>query len=112
MCAPAVRIESPESSSSPKHIDSARNLFLAYGDFLRSSGGHDGFSFDRLEREALDLPAAYSFANGAVLVALAEGLAIGCIAFRPFPACVDHCCCEIKRLFVLPEYRGCGIGFQ
>jgi GNAT superfamily N-acetyltransferase len=107
-----VCIESLSSSSSPTVLVSARTLFLAYGDFLRASGEHDGFSFDLLQREALDLPAVYAATNGAVLVAVVEGFSIGCIAFREFPGSVEQDRCEIKRLFVLPEYRGCGIGLR
>ena len=107
-----VCIESLNSSSSSTVLESARALFLAYGDFLRSSGEHDGFGFERLQREALDLPTAYAANNGAVLVAVVEGFSIGCIAFREFPRCVEQDRCEIKRLFVLPEYRGCGIGLR
>ena len=112
MCRSMVRIESVSSSSSPAILDSARSLFLAYGDFLRSSGEHAGFRFDRLEQEAHDLPEAYEASNGAVLVAVAEGLSVGCIAFREFRGCVEKDCCEIKRLFVLPEYRGSAIGLR
>ena len=107
-----ICIESLDSLSSSRVLESARDLFLAYADFLRSSGEHDGFSIARLQREALDLPAAYAATHGAVLVAVVEGFSIGCIAFRAFPGCVDQDCCEIKRLFVLPEYRECGIGFR
>lgn len=105
-----VFIECLSSSSSPTVVESARALFLAYGDFLRSSGEHHGFRFDRLQSEALDLPAAYAATNGAVLVAAVEGRSIGCVAFRRYLECVEENCCEIKRLFVPPEYRGRGIG--
>ena len=112
MCRSMVRIESLTASSPRAILESARSLFLAYGDFLRLSGEHPGFRFDRLQEEAFDLPAAYEANNGAVLVAVAEELSIGCIAFREFPRCVEQDRSEIKRLFVLPEYRGCGIGLR
>ena len=41
-----------------------------------------------------------------------QGLSVGCIAFREFRGCVEKDCCEIKRLFVLPAYRGSAIGVQ
>jgi hypothetical protein len=43
---------------------------------------------------------------------VAEELSIGCIAFREFRECAEQDCCEIKRLFVLPAYRGSAIGVQ
>jgi len=107
-----VRIEWLSPSSSPAILDSARSLFLAYGDFLRGSGEHPGFRFDRLEQEAVDLPAAYEANHGAVLVAVVDDLSVGCIAFREFRGCAEQDCCEVKRLFVLPEYRGSAIGLQ
>jgi Predicted acetyltransferase len=107
-----IGIELLHASSSPSLLKSSRDLLLAYGDFLRAGGEHQGFSFDDLKSEALDLPAAYSDAGGAVLVAVEEGRAIGCIAFRAFPACGEPDCCEIKRLFVRPEFRGRAIGLQ
>ena len=82
------------------------------GEFLRGSGEHTGFRFDRLEQEARDLPAAYEADNGAVLVATEGDSSIGCIAFRAFRGCAEEGCCEIKRLFVLSEYRGLGIGHR
>ncbi len=98
--------------SPPAILESARSLFLAYGDFLRGSGEHPSFRFDRLEQEANDLPAAYEENNGVVLVAAEGDSIIGCIAFRAFRGCAEEGCCEIKRLFVLPEYRGLGIGLR
>ena len=112
MCRSMVRIESLTASSPRAILESARSLFRAYGDFLRVSGEHPGFRFDRLQEEALDLPAAYEANNGAVLVAVAEELSIGCIAFREFRECAEQDCCEIKRLFVLPAYRGSAIGVR
>ena len=110
MCKSMVRIESLSASSPRAILESARSLFLAYGEFLRLSGEHPGFRFDRLQQEALDLPAAYETNNGAVLVAVAEDLSVGCIAFREFREYSEPDCCEIKRLFVLPAYRGSAIG--
>ena len=107
-----VRIKPLSPSSPPAILESARSLFLAYGDFLRASGEHLGFRFDRLEQEAHDLPAAYEADNGAVLVAAKGDSSIGCIAFRAFRGCAEEGCCEVKRLFVLPEYRGSGIGLR
>jgi GNAT superfamily N-acetyltransferase len=103
-----VSIEPLTGSSPPTVLRSAQALLLAYGDFLRGAGDHDGFRYDRLEQEARDLPAA--FAAGELLLAISEGLAGGCIAYRALAPCVDENCCEIKRLFVQPEHRARGIG--
>ena len=44
-----------------------------------------------------------------MLVAIDETAVAGCIAYRAFPDSIDPNCCEIKRLFVAPEFRGRGI---
>ena len=105
-----VSIEPLTSFSPQTLLRSAQALLLAYGDFLRSAGDHDGFRYDRLEQEARDLPAAFAANNGELLVAVSEGLTVGCIAYRALTASIDENCCEIKRLFVRPEHRACGIG--
>ena len=96
----------------PGLLESVRALFTRYGDFLRLSGGHEAFRFDRFEQEIRDLPAAYTTDNGEVLVAIEESAVAGCIAYRAFPGSRDPSCCEIKRLFVAPEFRGLGIGIR
>lgn len=105
-----ICVETLTLLSPPSVMRSARALFLAYRDFLRNIGVHEGFNYDRLEQEAFDLPAAYAAANGEVLVAVFEEVSLGCIAYRKLADCAEEDCCEIKRLFVLPEHRARGIG--
>lgn len=57
------------------------------------------------EQELSHLQEKYGGADGRFYVALAEGRVVGCIALRRF----DEESCELKRLYVLPEFRGCGI---
>lgn len=97
-------------TADPRHLDSVRALFHRYADFLRSSGGHPAFRFDRFEQEILALPAPYATDNGELLAATQESAVIGCIAYRTFPDAADPTCCEVKRLFVAPEFRGHAIG--
>ena len=91
-------------------VESARAMFKAYGEFVRNSGNHPGFRFDRLDQEILELPGAYSTRNGEVLLAMRGSEVVGCIAYRAVPAAPNPRTCEIKRLFMLPEQRGHGIG--
>lgn len=42
------------------------------------------------------------------IVCYVDGVPVGCGAFREY----DQATAEIKRMFVLPEYRGQGIGFN
>lgn len=57
------------------------------------------------EQELAHLQEKYGGADGRLYVALAEGWVVGCIALRRF----DADSCELKRLYVLPAFRGCGI---
>ena len=64
---------------------------------------------DDFERELASLPGAYAPPSGRLLLASENGLesaeaAIGCVALRRFEQEV----CEMKRLFVRPEFRGQG----
>jgi GNAT superfamily N-acetyltransferase len=92
-------------STNSARVAEARALFAAYRDFLETIESTHCFDFARYEQEIAGIPAWYSDHGGALLLAFAEGIAAGCIAFRS----VDTATCEIKRLFVLPEFRQRGI---
>jgi hypothetical protein len=55
---------------------------------------HEEFRFDRLNQEALDLPASYSTMNGDVLVTVVDGFSIGCIAYRRSAEPLERDCCD------------------
>ncbi|PHN07308.1 GNAT family N-acetyltransferase [Flavilitoribacter nigricans] len=57
-----------------------------------------------LFKELDDLPAYYPI----ILLAYRDERPVGCVAFQELEAGI----CEMKRLFVLPEYRALGIGAQ
>jgi ribosomal protein S18 acetylase RimI-like enzyme len=81
--------------------DEVRELFLEYAASLAFP-----LDFQDFEREVADLPGAYEPPRGALVVARAGRKAAGCVAVRP----LDDTTCEMKRLFVRPEFRGVGIG--
>jgi putative acetyltransferase len=87
--------------SSPEQIEQVRQLFLAYAHSL-------GFSlcFQDFDRELSTLPGAYEPPSGRLLLAEHSGTAAGCVALRP----LNDGICEMKRLYVCPQYRGKGIG--
>jgi len=83
------------------HFQSARELFIQYADSLGFDLEFQGFS-----RELAELPGDYKSPSGCILLAAsAEGYS-GCVALRP----LQNNICEMKRLFVLPQYQGRGIG--
>jgi ribosomal protein S18 acetylase RimI-like enzyme len=82
--------------------DAAR-LFRAYADALPIDLGYQDF-----EAELAGLPGRYAAPMGALLVARApDGTAIGCVAMRALDGATM---CEMKRLYVMPEARGTGLG--
>src|SRR3984893_5817665 len=62
--------------------------------------------FQDFESEHADLPGKYARPEGVVLIAWTAVEAVGIVAYRP----LDHRICEMKRLYVLPRFRGTGLG--
>ncbi|HEY8849808.1 MAG TPA: GNAT family N-acetyltransferase, partial [Thermoanaerobaculia bacterium] len=75
----------------------ARELFREYADSL----GVD-LSFQNFEREIATLPGDYD----PILVAHWNSEPAGCVALRP----IEPPICEMKRLYVRPQFRGHRIG--
>ena len=64
------------------------------------------YDSDRLERELADLPGDFAPPAGRLLLSLVDGRAAGCVGFKR----LDDQSCDVKRMFVRPEYQGLGIG--
>lgn len=86
---------------SPEHLEWIKTLFREYVGFL----GND-LSFQNFEQELARLPGYYGPPAGDLLLALYNGKPAGCVAVRRITSEI----CEMKRLFVRPEYRKYGIG--
>jgi putative acetyltransferase len=88
-------------AQSPSHIAQARELFLEYEKSL-------GFSlcFQNFEQELAGLPGDYSPPQGRLLLAECQGQLVGCVALRPKESGI----CEMKRLYLRPQFRGKGLG--
>lgn len=63
-------------------------------------------SFQDVEGELREFPTMYSAPSGAFLVAVADGELVGCVGLRR----LDEGICEMKRMFVVDEHKGKGIG--
>jgi GNAT superfamily N-acetyltransferase len=89
------------TANTPAEIDAARTLFKEYAAALGIDLAYQGFA-----EELANLPGAYAPPAGRLLIAWVDRTAAGCVALRP----MSHEICEMKRLFVRPAYRGCGLG--
>jgi putative acetyltransferase len=63
-------------------------------------------SFQDFETEYASLPGKYARPEGVVLLAWAADEAVGIVAYRP----LERRICEMKRLYLLPRFRGTGLG--
>jgi putative acetyltransferase len=85
----------------PTQIAQARELFLEYAQSL-------GFSlcFQNFDQELAGLPGDYAPPEGRLLLAKYEGQVAGCVALHR----LEDGICEMKRLYLRPQFRGKGIG--
>lgn len=90
-----------QRAESPEQIAQARELFLEYANSL-------GFSlcFQSFDQELASLPGDYAPPEGRLLLAAINGDPAGCVALHNLEADI----CEMKRLYVRPQYRGKGLG--
>lgn len=88
-------------AESSQDIASAKQLILDYVDWL----GVD-LSFQNFDAEMAAFPGKYSPPKGLVLLALVDGTPAGVVALRP----LDGEVCEMKRMWVVPEFQGLNLG--
>ncbi len=88
---------------SPADLRDAATLFEAYAKWLNVD-----LTFQDFSTELSTLPGRYAPPSGEILLARgATGAALGCVGVRPIS---PEGCCEMKRLYVLPEARGLALG--
>ena len=95
-----LRIETISIESAA--LETVRQLFLEYAEELQ-----ENLCFQSFDAEVKDPLKKYGAPKGALFIAYWEGEAVGCIALQPL---LDETVCEMKRLYVKPEFRKFGIG--
>ena len=91
--------------------DRPAELLSLFTEYTRMLVSHDpSFQIDldiqHYADEIRDLEAKYGRPEGRLYLALWDGEAAGCIALRK----LEDGCCEMKRLYVRPAFRGHKIG--
>ena len=98
---PVVKGFSVAQIESQAQIDQARELFLEYAQSL-------GFSlcFQNFNEELAGLPGDYAPPQGRLLLGEYDRQVAGCVALHKLEAGI----CEMKRLYLRPQFRGKGLG--
>lgn len=88
-------------AESDEHLEIAKGLFMEYARSLEFNLGFQDF-----EEEIAYMPGHYGPPDGCILLAFYDNNPAGCAALRK----LEQGICEMKRLYVRPEFRGLGIG--
>jgi GNAT superfamily N-acetyltransferase len=91
-----------------EQIESVRILVREFTDFALTLNPEalNAPSFAGLEEQLADLPGIFGPPDGAFLLATVDGTPAGCIAYFSHGNDV----CEVKRMYVRPEFRGIQLG--
>ena len=84
-----------------ENLEIVKTLFEEYADSL----GFD-LCFQNFEEELANLPGCYAAPEGCLLLAMYRDQTAGCVALRKLSDDV----CEMKRLYIKPQFRRLGIG--
>ena len=99
-------------ASTPEQLDAVRDLMRSFIAWHRERHVQDlrlideYFDIDAFDEELRTLPGMYSPPRGSLLLATVGQQPAGCVALR----CIDDEYCEMKRMFVYPNFHGHGAG--
>ena len=88
-------------ATSAEHLENTRQLFTEYAASLDFD-----LCFQNFEGEMAGLPGEYGLPGGCIVLAMSGESPAGCVAMKK----LEDGICEMKRLYVKPEFRGQGVG--
>jgi putative acetyltransferase len=101
-------------ATAAEDFQAARILLREYAAYLNQSLGEEHICLENYERELVGLPGPYAAPQGTILIAYGDEQLAGCAALKPLqpnrPTELGEVACEMKRLWVRPEFRGQSIG--
>lgn len=97
-----IKLATPRKT---EELDALRGILRDY-----ASGLGVDLCFQDFDSELATLPGLYAQPRGALLTAFVNDSLAGCCAMRPLDNVDYPNACEMKRLFVRPQFRKLGIG--
>lgn len=90
-----------------EYIESVRTLLREYAVQMSDDEFTDAKLWrQNIDRELRELPQGYLPPDGCLLIGLCEGVPAGCVALKK----LDDDACEMRRMFVKPEFRNRRLG--
>ena len=99
-------------AATEEHLDQIRSLMLAFVEWHKQRHTADLALIDQyfnkkaFDAELATLPGKYAPLKGRLLLALEKDEPAGCVGLHA----IDARICEMKRMFVYPQFHGRGIG--
>jgi len=105
-----IALQVPTTAQQLDHVRSLMRAFIAWHRERHREHLHliDAyFDAEAFEQELASLPGKYVPPHGQLLFATLDGAPAGCVALRE----IDSSSCEMKRMFVYPQFHGKGVGY-
>jgi len=95
------------AASGDADVAAFRDLCTEYARSLAYTAECASLEHQGIDAELVTLPGAYGPPRGVILLAVDHADSpVGCVALRPLAPDI----CEMKRMYLRPHARGCGIG--